>query len=284
VQKSFRLDGIDKDKFSDFWDLEVPADQLARFREVRNGMLVGRRVYEVYQWPLGSSVTLGTLRGVSAVLCGVFDSGGTALDSRGLLGRRFMQEVLDKQGMNNNILVKIDRVENAEAVIDAIDRGMTFTKKTESQSESSLYAEMVRELSDMRTTAGLIASVALLAVFFGIWNAISMTVRDRIQEFGVLRTLGFRRPQIAGLVLMEGILIALVGGAFAIPLIWLGVDLFRRIYGDITFMGVNVPVSVEPVLLLMSVPAAVVAGVFSALIPATLASAKPIVDAMRSVD
>ncbi|MHC4597613.1 MAG: ABC transporter permease [Planctomycetota bacterium] len=286
MTKSFRLDGVNKERFLDFWDLEIPEDALAKFRETRNGMIVGRRVWEAYKdrWSIGSTVSLGVLNDTAAVLCGVFDGGGTAMDSRGILDRRFMQEAKDKQGICNNIVVKVDRVENVESVIEAIDEKMTFTKKTESQSESTLFADLVKELSDMRTAAGMIASVALLAVFFGIWNAISMTVRDRTQEFGVLRTLGFNRPKIAGLVLMEGAAIALIGGALAIPLIAGGVELFKAIYGDITFMGINVGVTVEPVLLALSVPTAVVAGVLSSIVPAMFASSKSIVDALRSVD
>jgi putative ABC transport system permease protein len=195
-----------------------------------------------------------------------------------------MQEAMDKQGMCNNILVRVDRVENVDEVIRTVDRDLKFTKQTESQSESSLYAELVRELSDMRVTAGLIASVALLAVFFGIWNAVSMAVRDRIQEFGVLRTLGFGRARIAGLVLMEGAFIALAGGALAVPAVLAGVAIFKAVYGDITFMGVNVGVSVDPALLALSVPVAVAAGVLSSLVPAFFSSKRPIVDALRAVD
>jgi putative ABC transport system permease protein len=286
VTKSFRLDGINKERFLEFWDLEVPADQLEKFRKTRNGMLVGQRVWEAYKdrWTLGGTVSLGVLNDTAAVLCGVFDSGGTALDSRGLLDRRFMQEAKNKQGICNNILVKVDRVENVETVIETIDEEMTFTKKTESQSESTLFADLVKELADMRTAAGLIASVALLAVFFGIWNAVSMTVRDRTQEFGVLRTLGFNRPKIAGLVLLEGAVIALAGGVLAVPLIVAGVELFKGIYGDVPFMGFNVGVTVEPALLALSVPTAMVAGVLSSIVPAVFASSRSIVDALRSVD
>ncbi|MHC4778159.1 MAG: ABC transporter permease [Planctomycetota bacterium] len=284
MTKSFRLDGVNKERFLEFWDLEVPEDQLERFRKTRNGMLVGKRVYEVYKWPIGSTVNLGVLNDVAAVLCGVYDAQGTAMDSRGILGRRFMQEAKNKQGICNNILVKVDRVENVEKVIETIDDQMTFKKKTESQSESTLFADLVKELSDMRTAASMIASVALLAVFFGIWNAISMTVRDRTQEFGVLRTLGFDRPKIAGLVVMEGAAIALFGGALAIPVILAGVELFKAIYGDITFMGMNIGVTVEPLLLILSVPTAMAAGIVSSVIPAVLASSRSIVEALRSID
>jgi putative ABC transport system permease protein len=139
-------------------------------------------------------------------------------------------------------------------------------------------------MEDMRATAGVISVVALLAVFFGVWNTVSMTVRDRAQEFGVLRTLGFSRSRIAALVVMEGSAIALIGGALAVPAILAGLELFRRVHGDITFMGVNVPVQADAGLLALSLPVAMAAGALSALLPALAAASKPVVEALRSVD
>lgn len=285
MSKSFRLDGVDKTKFLEFWDLDVPPQQVERFRNTRNGMLVGRRVYDVYRWPLGTTVRIGVLNDVAAVVCGVYDSGGTALDSRALVGRRFAQEAMNKQGIANNILVKVDRAENAGEVITAIDEGMTLSKKTETKSEASLLAELGRELEDMRATSRIIALVALAAVFFGIWNTISMATRDRTQEFGILRTLGFTRPHIASFVLMEGGVLAGLGGLFAVPVVMGAMAIFQAVQGgELQFMGVVIAVKADPVLLALSTPTAMLVGLLGALLPAWLASSKPVVDALRSVE
>jgi putative ABC transport system permease protein len=262
----------------------VPPEQLESFLATENGMLVGRRVYEAYRWPLGTTVQLGVLNEAAAVVCGVYDAGGSAIDSRAFAGRTFVQRALNKQGIVHNILAKVDGLQNVDGVIEGIDKGLTLNKKTESISESSMYADLVKELADMRITAALIAAVALLAVFFGIWNAVSMTVRDRIREFGVLRSVGFTRPRIAGLILMEGGAIAFAGGLLALPLILAGVAAFRSLYGELRFMDVVVPVEVDAALLAFSIPVAVGVGVLSSLVPAIGASAKPVVEALRSVE
>ncbi|MCU0722927.1 MAG: ABC transporter permease [Planctomycetes bacterium] len=284
MTKSFRLDGIDKDRLLEFWDVRVPPEQLESFLATENGMLVGRRVYEAYRWPLGTTVQLGVLNEAAAVVCGVYDAGGSAIDSRAFAGRTFVQRALNKQGIVHNILAKVDGLQNVDGVIEGIDKGLTLNKKTESISESSMYADLVKELADMRITAALIAAVALLAVFFGIWNAVSMTVRDRIREFGVLRSVGFTRPRIAGLILMEGGAIAFAGGLLALPLILAGVAAFRSLYGELRYMDVVVPVEVDAALLAFSIPVAGGVGVLSSLVPAIGASAKPVVEALRSVE
>jgi len=47
-------------------------------------------------------------------------------------------------------------------------------------------------------------------------NTIALNVRERVVEVAVLRTLGFSRPRIVGLVMSESLVLAGVGGASAL--------------------------------------------------------------------
>jgi ABC-type antimicrobial peptide transport system permease subunit len=38
--------------------------------------------------------------------------------------------------------------------------------------------------------------VALGIILVGVGNSLAMTIRDRTREFAILKTLGFRRPQV----------------------------------------------------------------------------------------
>src|SRR6185312_14343574 len=44
-------------------------------------------------------------------------------------------------------------------------------------------------------------------------NTISMSVRERVREVGILKTLGFTPGAILGIVLSESVVISLIGGA-----------------------------------------------------------------------
>jgi putative ABC transport system permease protein len=270
----------------EYWDLKVSREHLESFLATENGILLGRGVFEAYKdkWAVGTAVELGVLNDAAAVVCGVYDAGGSALDSRAFTGRAFVQRALGRQGICNNILVKVDGLENEDAVIEKIDHGLVLAKKTETVSESFLYAHLVKELADMRTASALIASVALLAVFFGIWNTVSMTVRDRTREFGILRSIGFTRPRIAALILMEGGAIAVAGGLLALPLVVAAVAVFGAVYGELQLTDVVVPVTADAALLAFGIPVAAAVGLLSSLVPAVAASARPLVEALRSTD
>lgn len=71
-------------------------------------------------------------------------------------------------------------------------------------------------------------TVLLLIVAFAIVNTILMAVLSRTREFGVLRALGLRRRDIAGLVVVEGTLLTLVAGVVGLVVGIGGTWLFFR--------------------------------------------------------
>ena len=59
----------------------------------------------------------------------------------------------------------------------------------------------------------LLAAVALFVGAFLIFNTLSMTVAERIREVGLLRAAGATRRQVAGIVLVQALVLGLVGSA-----------------------------------------------------------------------
>jgi putative ABC transport system permease protein len=74
---------------------------------------------------------------------------------------------------------------------------------------------------------GAITMAILTAVFFTILlvagNTMAQAVRERINELGVMKAIGFTDGQVLGFVLTESVLIAGVGGAIGLWLGWLAV-------------------------------------------------------------
>jgi putative ABC transport system permease protein len=78
-----------------------------------------------------------------------------------------------------------------------------------------MMSEIVAEETTSRVTQlrllGALAAVALLIAGLGVHGLLSFAVSKRSQEMGVRRALGAQAPKIVGLVLREGLLLALAG-------------------------------------------------------------------------
>ncbi|MBI2901675.1 MAG: ABC transporter permease [Planctomycetes bacterium] len=73
--------------------------------------------------------------------------------------------------------------------------------------------------------------VSLIAVAvggLGVLNTMLMTVSERTREIGTLRAVGWSCRRVLGLVLSEGVLISVVGGALGLVAGWLGAELLIR--------------------------------------------------------
>src|SRR5690606_21680444 len=94
--------------------------------------------------------------------------------------------------------------------------------------ETSTEAAFAMSFSKQFGNIGLIVTLILGAVFFTLLlvsgNTMSQSVRERIPELAVLKTLGFGGPSVLGIVLAESILIMLIGGVTGMLAGWVFVQ------------------------------------------------------------
>ena len=124
----------------------------------------------------------------------------------------------------------------------------------------------------------LIISLILGAVFFAILlvagNTMAQSVRERISELAVLKTLGFEDAGVMAIVLSESVLVMVFGGALGLGTAWLLIT-----YGmpdTVVIPGFYL----EAGALLLGVFYMVVAGVAAGIFPALRAMRLTIVDAL----
>jgi len=67
--------------------------------------------------------------------------------------------------------------------------------------------------TNARKQAWAATGMSLLAALFIIFTTLSMGVNERVRQFAVMRGVGLTRGQVAGLIAIEGLLLALVGWA-----------------------------------------------------------------------
>jgi putative ABC transport system permease protein len=109
----------------------------------------------------------------------------------------------------------------------------------------------------------------------------AMNVRERTQEYGILRAIGFRPAHIAGFVLIEATVLGLAGGALGLAAAYPVVEraISRYLETNMDFWPLRLPLAAAIAAPLMSG----LLGLLAAAIPAYRASRLEVVEALRHV-
>lgn len=154
-------------------------------------------------------------------------AGGPAWDPETIVGNlRYLENSidLDERGMVNVMRAAVDRPEHARAVCRAIEA--RFTSPAVYCAPAREDAEEIADANiDMRQISLGIGAAGLFMILFLAANGIAESVRERLSELAVLKTMGYGDGLVAALVFLEvaapTILAALIGSALA-----QGVDAF----------------------------------------------------------
>jgi len=130
-------------------------------------------------------------------------------------------------------------------------------------------------LSVLTFAVGALGGISLLVGGVGIFTIMTIAVRERTSEIGLLCALGSRREQILVLFLGEAVLLAALGGIA-------GLVLGLAIVGLIALALPHLPVATPVLFVLLAEGIAVAIGLFSGVLPALRASRLEPVDALRA--
>jgi putative ABC transport system permease protein len=103
-----------------------------------------------------------------------------------------------------------------------------------------------------------------------------MSVRERIREVGVLKTLGFTSGSVLTLILGEAMLIAAAGGVLGVAGAFFATKFLEKMTAGF-FTGLAMPLWGVPICL----AAALAIGLGSSVVPALSASRRNVVEALR---
>src|SRR5207253_3445065 len=123
------------------------------------------------------------------------------------------------KGRVNFYILKLADGARAEAVSKTIDALFENSPdETKTQTEKDFNLGFVKQIGDL----GLIVRWILFAVFFTlllvVGNTMAQSVRERVPELAVLKTLGFTDGSVLGLVLAEAVALCLFGGLLGLLL------------------------------------------------------------------
>ena len=279
--------GIEPDKiFTIAPEMTMPEDQKRAFISERTGCIAGRELAEKFNWHIGDRITLvgdifpGTYE---LKLVGIYDN---PIDSSGLyFNREYVTQAMRAMGNNAQadsigafqlIANSPDDVARVSKAIDAMFSNSTAPTMTET--EQAFVLAFASFLGNLKLYLAIICAAIMFTIMLVSANTISMSVRERVREIGVLKTLGFTRGSILGIILGESVVISIAGGAIGCVLASLLINGARHAPGA---MGFTRMMAMTPALALVCILVAALIGLISSMIPAMSASRTPIVQSLR---
>ncbi len=265
----------------------VPPDQMRAWEETRTGAVVGRTIAERFEWSVGDRVPLQATiwprqdggRTWEFDIVGIYDSEDPAADLTQFFFRYdYFREVLPEgaRGQVGWYVVRVSDPDRAVEVSNAIDAEFANSPaETRAETELAFVQGFAKQIGNI----GAIMTAVLSAVFFTILlvagNTMGQAVRERIQEIGVLKAIGFTHVQVLGMVLGESVLLGVIGG-----LAGLGIAVVAISGGDPT--GGVFPIFFFPVRdIVIGLFLTVLLGLVAGMLPALQALRLSAVDALR---
>jgi putative ABC transport system permease protein len=221
-------------------------------------------------------------------LVGLTELGGTSFGGASIaqLTLPEAQFITGNVGRFNQISVAINPDVSSDELKARIERVVppTLRVETAEQNANRSSNEIHDALSFLPIFLGVFAAVALIVGAFVIFNTFSITVSQRIREYGLLRTLGASRTQVLASVFVEAALIGLVGAVAGV----LGGLLFAKgIESLFDALGIGLPTTALVVAtrtVLVSVVIGVAVTLIAVLNPALRSTRVPPIAAMQNLD
>jgi putative ABC transport system permease protein len=256
----------------------LPHDELER---ARNVAVLGAKVFaELYgsSNALGDRIRVGGQRyRVIGIMEPKGDMVGIDLDDTVYIPAARGLELFNRQG-----LLEIDVLYAEDAPVDEVIDGITrilaarhggedFTVVSQQQ-----MLDVLGSIVDVLTLGvAALGGISLLVGGVGIFTIMTIAVRERTPEIGLLRAIGARRSRIAQLFVGEAMLLSAIGGVGGLAI---GMSLVLLTQWALPAM----PATISPLYVGLSLALAVTIGLVAGVLPARSAARLEPLDALRA--
>lgn len=278
--------------FTVYDDMVVPPDVLDQWKHDPQGAIVGDVIAKKMNWKVGDRVTLQT--GIYPKegdwefrISGIYQAKSKAVDRSSFIFHwKYLNDNLpaNRKDQIGWIVSRVHDPSQAAGVGVAIDK--VFDEKeiqTLSQDERAFNASFLASISAVLTAINIISVVILVIMGLVLGNTIAMGVRERTNEYGVLKALGFSNKHVVMFIVVEAMVIGVAGGllglAVGYPFIEGGLGRFLE-----ENMGSFFPYfKIDPRMSVLAMVLAVALAGAASVIPAISAARLKTVDALKRI-
>ena len=261
-------------------------EQKAAWLKTRTGAIAGRKLAERYGWKIGDRIPLkptyyrptdGKPETYELDLVGIYRGKTADVDETGLFFHNdYLMERVGDPGTVGWYVLEVDDPNHADEIAHAIDRQFANSpEETKTTTEKALAQSFAHQIGDTGAILSAIAAIVFFVVLLIAGNTMAQSIRERTNELGILKTVGFTDLTVMSLVLAEAFLLVGGAGILGLAIAKLGTPVFAKLVESF------LPIFYVPGRsLLAGVGLALLLGLASGGIPAFLALRLSIVDAL----
>ncbi len=276
--------------FDVYPEMSVPHDQMQAWLDDRKGAIVGDVLAKKMGWRVGDRITLQT--GIypgdwEFDVVGIYKATARSVDrSTFVFHWEYLNEAMSgrRKDLIGWVVARVDDPLHAADVGVAIDKHFDdHDTQTLSMDERSFNTSFLAAFSAVLKAVDIISIVILVIMMLVLGNTIAMGVRERTNEYGVLRAIGFRPRHLAAFVLIEAVVLGMLGGGLGLllsyPVVEKGLGRWLEENMGTFFPYFRIPPDTAVLAFLLAI---VLAGA-AAVVPARRAATLHVVDALRRV-
>jgi putative ABC transport system permease protein len=269
-------------------EIELPEQAKKAFFADRTGAVVGRVTADRFGFKVGDHIpiqaTIYALRNGSRTfdfnIDGIYDAPEGFDPSAFIFHYDYLKDTApgystDQVGW---YIFKVNDRKQSQQIADKVDALFKNSPaETKTQTEKAVADSFAKQTGNIGQIITAIVSAVFFTMLLVAGNTVAQSVRERTNELAVLKTVGFRRGQVLGLVLAESCLLTIVSAGIGLGLAWVFCQNWKSVrqYLPIFYL----PAADLAVGFLL----AVLLGLAAGILPAFRAMQLRIVDALRRV-
>jgi putative ABC transport system permease protein len=266
-----------------FGEAKMSESEYKAFEATRDACILGKITADKYGLKVGDRITLeSTLYPCTMdfTIAGIY--AGTLDDRNMLFHHEYFDESCGMSGYVGMWWLKVSAVEDMPRVLASINKTFANTSaEVRAESERAFQLSFISMLGNIKVLIASISSVVVFTLVLVSASTMSMAIRERFRELAVLKAIGFRRRELAALILAESFGLAMAGAVVGLGVAWL-----LYTYGDISKLthGIFVSFEVTPRILGFGALVAGALGIAASIAPAIAVARMSVVSGLKTLD
>ncbi len=211
---------------------------------------------------------------------GLSSSNGINSDNAIIVSDTWYSNQFGGENVYDQVNVNLKDVSTLTEVENAIDKKVNRNKEVVRISDSSSRITSVSStLSSLTTFILAIGSISLLVAATSIFNVMMMSVSERVQEIGILLSIGTEKGEIRRMFLYEAFILGIIGAVIGgIMSVIIGYSVVSAMIGNTSYFFLPESLVYIPAGMLIGMIVCIVSGLY----PAWRASNMDPIDALRN--